>query len=166
MKYFITILTLLSITNLTYSQDYSYVDKLSNTNYTEWNGQVGHTSIEKPVRAVIEYQGNYNFIFNLVLSLETKDKGFFTLPFKATHSTAFDGESGTVILKLKDFGSPALFIKIQIPNKHGFQCIVHYLYIKSFINDVPLRIVIKDQKIIDIIDTLTSSINKQEYYGI
>ena len=34
MKYFITILTLLSITNFTYSQDYSYVDKLSNTNYT------------------------------------------------------------------------------------------------------------------------------------
>lgn len=150
----IIIITLLSITTSALSQAPQGEFEMPLGKYFIWDGEAS----EEPVHALIGYQDDWKFPVQILCNVDGQQM-LFSKTFTAVHKRAFDGEYGAVKLDYEGnhSGRSIQLLKISAPSRNGFSRIIHYLYISEFNGIKDFRMIIRDQFMIDIIDTITRS---------
>ena len=152
MKNLIIIITLLFITTSVLSQAPQEEFQLPINKYFLWDGDQS----EEPVHALIGYQDDWKFLVQIAVT-RNGEPALFSKKFTAVNKKAFDGEFGAIKLDHENNTSrrSIQLLKVKQPTQNGFSKIVHYLYMSEFNGITDFRMMIKDQHIIDIIDTFT-----------
>ena len=147
----IIIIALLSITTSALSQAPQGAFEMPLGKYFIWDGNQS----EEPVRALIGYQDDWKFPVQILVNVNGEQL-LFSKTFTAIEKKSFDGEFGAIKLDFQGNSSRSIqLLKINAPMKNGFSKIIHYFYMSEFNGVKDFRMIIKDQYIIDIIDTVT-----------
>lgn len=133
-----------------------YIDKLSTTDYTEWNGLDGPQSSEKGITALITYQGNGDFLFEIEVELSSGKSAVGQTAFKVQSIDNYDGVDA-IHLKHEDNDNVYMFVRVlNLPDDP-----IYYFYDQQLETYSPWRMKIKDKYIINMIDILVKPGNNQ-----
>jgi hypothetical protein len=153
MKILLIILSLMLCSSL---NGQKYIDKLSTTDYTEWNGLDGPQSYEKGITALITYQGNGNFLFEIEVELSSGKSAVGQTAFKVQSIDNYDGVDA-IHLKHEDNDDVYMFVRVSnLPHDP-----IYYFYDQQIKTYSPWRMKIKDKYIINMIDILVKPDNDQ-----
>ena len=146
MKTLLIILSLMLCSSLNAQK---YIDKLSTTDYTEWNGLDGPQSYEKGITALITYQGNGKFLFEIAVEMSSGKSAVGQTAFKVSGIDKYDGIDA-IHLKHEDNDDVYMFVRVSnLPDKP-----LYYFYDQRIDIYSPWRMKIKDEYINNMIDIL------------
>lgn len=154
MKKLIIIITaLFSITVSAFSQAPQGEFQLPLGNYFLWDGKESR----EDVHALIGYQDDWNFLVQILVD-RNGEQMLFSKTFKAVEKRPFDGQFGAIKLDFEGNNNTRsiqlLKVNVNADGGIGLTKTVHYFYMSEFNGVKEFRMIIKDQNMVDIIDSI------------